>query len=139
MAIFPFVFLREMKFKDDQTLVNHERIHFRQQIEMLIIFFYPVYLLNFILNLIRYGKWNKAYREIIFEREAYSKESDLIYLSKRKFWNFLNYCTGAFYPSIIPTMVAVNNEAIAPPIIALKPSWDSVDRLFGAMEPIPPI
>lgn len=91
MAIFPFVFLRDMKFRNDAVLVNHEKIHFRQQIEMMFVLFYLVYLFNFLINLIRYRNWKKAYREIIFEREAYSNESDFEYLHKRRCWNFPKY------------------------------------------------
>jgi hypothetical protein len=62
--------------------MNHEFIHFRQQIELLIIPFYILYLLNYLINLIRYHKHTEAYRNILFEREAYENDSNLSYLSE---------------------------------------------------------
>jgi hypothetical protein len=38
-----------------------------------------------------------------------------------------------------PATEAVMQVAIAPPSIALTPSWESRVRRFGAMEPRPPI
>jgi hypothetical protein len=34
---------------------------------------------------------NVAYRNISFEKEAYTNEKDLNYLQSRSFWKFLNY------------------------------------------------
>ena len=34
---------------------------------------------------------DQAYRNIVFEREAYARESDLDYLKKRSLWQFLNF------------------------------------------------
>ena len=91
MAIFPFMFLKHKSLKWDKVLVNHEKIHLRQQMELLIIPFFVLYGLEFLLRLLQYGKWNLAYRNISFEREAYSNEKDLAYLKSRPFWNFVRY------------------------------------------------
>lgn len=40
ITIFPFVFLRNPKLKVNTILLFHERIHLRQQLEMLVIFFF---------------------------------------------------------------------------------------------------
>lgn len=72
-------------------MLNHERIHLRQQIELLIIPFYLCYGIEFIIRYFQYKNWDKAYRNISFEREAYGNESDLEYLKKRKFWGFLKF------------------------------------------------
>ena len=48
-------------------------------------------------------------------------------------------CSNAYYPSIIPAIVAENNEAIVPPINAFIPNSDKVFRCPGAKDPIPPI
>jgi len=37
----------------------------------------------------QYKNFDLGYRNISFEREAYSNEKDLVYLRKRTFWNFL--------------------------------------------------
>lgn len=91
MAVYPFVFVKQPEMKDNKVLMNHELIHHRQQLEMLIIPFYIAYLFNYLYNLLVYRKHYEAYRNIIFEREAFAMDKDLEYLSQRKFWNFLQY------------------------------------------------
>jgi hypothetical protein len=58
---------------------------------LLIIPFYLVYLLNYLVNLIRYRNHYRAYKEIIFEREAFAQDADLDYLNKRKLYSFLKF------------------------------------------------
>lgn len=81
LAFWPFIFV-STKTKIDPVLINHERIHLRQQIEMLLIPFYVMYLIEF---------YTKGYYNISFEREAYQNENDLLYLKKRKIFNFIKY------------------------------------------------
>lgn len=91
MAVWPFILIKRKEMKQDAVLINHERIHHRQQLEMLIIPFYLVYLVNYLYNLLKYRAHYRAYREIIFEREAYNMETDMGYLKNRPFWSFLKY------------------------------------------------
>lgn len=91
MALFPFILVRERRFEFDPVLINHEHIHFRQQLEMLIIPFYLLYIINYIFNRVKYGAHYEAYRKMYYEREAYANERDMNYLKKRKFWAFLGY------------------------------------------------
>lgn len=91
MAIWPFIILRTKKLKEDTTFLNHERIHLRQQIEMLIVPFYIWYLIEFLIRLFQYKNRYEAYRNISFEREAYSNEKDLDYLKKRRLWRFVEF------------------------------------------------
>lgn len=84
MAIFPFIILKNKTLKVDKVLINHERIHFRQQLELLILPFYFLYLLMYLINLIRYKNHYLAYFNIPFEKEAYCFDADLSYLSHRK-------------------------------------------------------
>lgn len=70
---------------------NHERIHTRQMLEMLIILFYLCYILEWLIRLIQYKNRLKAYENISFEREAYSQMYDLSYLKRRKLFAFYNY------------------------------------------------
>jgi hypothetical protein len=91
ITIFPFIFLKFNSLKSNPILINHEKIHLRQQIELLIIPFYIIYVLEFIVRLIQYKKWYLAYQNISFEREAYLKEKDLNYLKSRSFWAFVGY------------------------------------------------
>lgn len=97
ITIFPFVFLKYKNLKDDVVLINHESIHLRQQLELLILPFYVIYFLEFLMRLIQYRNWYKAYRNISFEREAYYNEANLDYLKNRKVWSFLKYfCSNDF-------------------------------------------
>ena len=91
ITLFPFVFLKSRDFKKKATLINHEKIHLRQQLELLVITFYVFYLIEFLIRLIKYKNWNLAYKNISFEREAYKNESNLDYLNHRKSWQFLKY------------------------------------------------
>jgi len=90
-AFFPFVFLKKKELTGDAVLVYHEKIHLRQQIEMLIIFFYLVYCTEFLIRIWQYKTWKQAYRNISFEREAYANEHNMHYLNQRPFWQFLKY------------------------------------------------
>lgn len=91
ITIFPFVFLKSKALKKDKVLINHEKIHLKQQLELLIIPFYFFYTLEFLIRLIQYKNWYKAYRNISFERESYTNEANLKYLKERNFWSFLKY------------------------------------------------
>lgn len=90
-TLFPFVFLSQKEYKKDLVLVNHEKIHIRQQIEMLVLPFLLWYFFEFFIRWIVLKDKNRAYRNISFEREAYSNEKDLDYLKKRPFWAFKKY------------------------------------------------
>lgn len=91
ITIFPFMFLKYKALKDNLRLINHEKIHLRQQIELLVIPFFIIYGFEFLVRLCQYRNWNMAYRNISFEREAYKNEWNLEYLKKRSFWNFIYY------------------------------------------------
>lgn len=91
LTFFPFVVLRFKSGKNDLLLLNHERIHIRQQLELLVIPFYIWYFIDFGYKLWLYKDKKLAYRNIIFEKEAYKNENDLDYLKKRSFWEFLKY------------------------------------------------
>lgn len=91
MAIFPFILLKHKRQKSDSVLVNHERIHLRQQLELLVLPFYLLYLLNYLVLLLKYKKHYQAYFNIVFEKEAYASQNDLNYLKRRKFFSWLRY------------------------------------------------
>ncbi len=91
MALFPFILVRKAAHKADPLLINHEKIHLAQQLELLILPFYMLYLLHYIINLTRYREHDKAYRNIVFEREAYLMESRQEYLKSRSFWAWINF------------------------------------------------
>ena len=78
ITIFPFIFTES---KDNITL-NHEKIHMKQQLEMLVIFFYLWYFIEGAL---------RDYRKISFEKEAYNNEENFDYLKKRKLFSWIKY------------------------------------------------
>lgn len=91
ISIFPFVFIKHGALKTNRMFMNHEKIHLRQQLELLIIFFYLWYILEFIFRYFQHKNWDKAYRNISFEREAYANENDLNYLESRPFLRAFKY------------------------------------------------
>ncbi|MDC1161964.1 hypothetical protein OAT18_00840 [Tenacibaculum sp.] len=91
LTLYPFIFLKRKDLKHDAVLINHEKIHLKQQIELLIIFFYLFYGLEWLIKLIKYRNGYVAYKNLSFEREAYQNEENLYYIKKRKYWNFLKY------------------------------------------------
>ncbi|WP_445956027.1 hypothetical protein [Yeosuana sp.] len=91
LTIYPFVFLKDKKFKDNIVLLNHEHIHLKQQLEFLIIPFFIWYIIEFMIRLLHFKNWNLAYKNISFEREAFYNEADSNYLNERGFWYFLKY------------------------------------------------
>jgi len=62
--------------------VNHEKIHWKQQMEMLIIPFYLWYFIEWITRWFINGK--QAYMKLLFEVEAYDNDDNLDYLKTRK-------------------------------------------------------
>ncbi len=91
ITIYPFVFLKEKRFKEDTVLINHEYIHLKQQLELLIIPFFVWYGIEFLIRLCYYKNWFLAYKNISFEREAFANELNSKYLNQRGFWQFLKY------------------------------------------------
>ena len=64
-----------------EVVLNHEKIHTAQMKELGYIGFYLIYLVEWLVRLLMPGN---AYRNIRFEREAYTNEHNLEYLSSRK-------------------------------------------------------
>jgi len=94
ITLFPFIILRKKEYKNDLVLLNHERIHIEQQKEMLVVFFYFIYIFEFLYHYIKIKDSHIAYLMISFEKEAYQNEEDLNYLKNRKFWAFKDYFKG---------------------------------------------
>ena len=116
LTIWPFIFIREgMAWAYDEKTDRHEHIHGRQQLEMLIvgiliaivlfavgcgwwsllalpIFFYW-YFAERLVRWVYYGNSDTAYKNIAFEREAYAKEDDVVYLDSRKPFAWVRYLT----------------------------------------------
>lgn len=115
IAIWPFVFVKKGSAMT-KININHEKIHLRQQLEMMIFgvfigliltitlgfnywyilmifsLFFAVYLINWIWELIKIlFEDKKAYRDLWFEKEAYFNQDDIEYLKKRNHFAWLKY------------------------------------------------
>ncbi|MCW3167983.1 hypothetical protein OMO38_05520 [Chryseobacterium sp. 09-1422] len=91
ITLYPFIFIKNPEDKNNSVLINHEKIHLKQQLELLIIFFYLAYVIEYYYHLIKLKNGHQAYLAISFEREAFAHELDLEYLKKRKMWGFWKY------------------------------------------------
>lgn len=75
----------------DKYVVNHEKIHTRQEWELLFIPFYILYVVEYLIRLIQYRNHHEAYMNISYEIEAYTHGHDLSYLKRRKPYSWLKY------------------------------------------------
>ena len=91
ITLFPFIFIAHKPDKENKILINHEKIHLRQQAECLIIPFFIWYVIEFLIRFVLCRDKQKAYRNISFEKEAYQNENNPNYLKKRKFGSFTKY------------------------------------------------
>jgi hypothetical protein len=91
MALYPFMLFKNRRLKADSLIINHEKIHFQQQIELLILPFYLLYLINYCINLVRYRNHDLAYYNICFEKEAYANDQNLNYLKGRRLYSWLKH------------------------------------------------
>ena len=71
------------------NILNHEKIHYEQYKETLVVGYFIIYIINFFINLLYYCNINTAYRNILLEREAYKHMDDLEYLQSRKCYSWL--------------------------------------------------
>src|SRR5690606_35263846 len=91
-SFFIFLFFKP-KFPS-QKLINHERIHFMQQLELLFVGMWIIYVVNLFINMLKYKEMDKAYRNVIFEREAHTNDTDLQYLINRRIFRWTKYIRG---------------------------------------------
>ncbi|MFV0329794.1 MAG: hypothetical protein ACK5M3_07605 [Dysgonomonas sp.] len=89
--LFGLIVARKEYGKLNDAEKSHEKIHTRQMLELLIVFFYIAYVIEWIIRLIQYRDKRKAYYNISFEREAYAHMYDLSYVKKRKLFAFIKY------------------------------------------------
>jgi hypothetical protein len=92
MALWPFIIFAEEKYRNNPVMFNHEKIHHRQQLELLIIPYYLWYFIEYWSAMFSNGfRHHQAYLSVSFEQEAFAMEKDLKYLKHRKWlasWPF---------------------------------------------------
>lgn len=91
IAIFPFVIFKHRDLLDDLILINHEKIHLKQQLECLLFLFYIIYVFEYIKGRIDGNSHYDAYRKISFESEAFENEKKLNYLKQRNKYAWLKF------------------------------------------------
>ena len=79
------------KGKCDKIVLNHEKIHTRQMLELFILPFYLIYILEWGVRMLKFHDRFLAYKNISFEREAYINQNNLNYLRQRKLYSFIRY------------------------------------------------
>lgn len=96
ISLFPFIILREKYNSTDRfwvernrKIINHETIHFQQALELGVILFYLIYVVEYIVKALLYLNIQKGYYNISFEREAYANDINLDYLKTRKRYNWI--------------------------------------------------
>tara|TARA_B100001094_G_C17634737_1_gene532173 strand:+ start:27 stop:422 length:396 start_codon:yes stop_codon:yes gene_type:complete len=88
ISLGPFVFARRSL---NETSRRHETIHYRQQLELLFVFQWILYLVFWLWGLVKYRDAKRAYYRNPFEQEAYDNEHDPRYLNNRSMHAWLLY------------------------------------------------
>ena len=81
ITLFPFIISRD---EMSDTTIRHEMIHIEQQRELLVIFFYILYVWYWLKGKVKGTTNDEAYMYIPFEQEAYRKMYDEDYIFKRE-------------------------------------------------------
>lgn len=88
ITLFPFIISRN---EMSDTTLNHEKIHIEQQKELLVVFFYILYVAYWLKGKMSGMTNDEAYMNIPFEKEAYRKMYDIEYLKKRERYAWKKY------------------------------------------------
>lgn len=92
--VFGVVFVRRgSKHAGNAHMLNHEAIHTSQMREMLYVFFYLWYAVEWLVRVVVNWGFIAAYTNIGFEREAKANEKDLSYIGRRRHFAWLRYMT----------------------------------------------
>ena len=113
LTIWPLVFIQRAKERlFNNVAENHEHIHARQQIEMLIVgiflaiclwfvigwwalllipIYFWLYIIEWVIRLIIYCDKDEAYYNISFEQEAYDHQEEKYYIDVRKGFAWMKY------------------------------------------------
>tara|TARA_R110000823_G_scaffold99905_2_gene215387 strand:+ start:412 stop:756 length:345 start_codon:yes stop_codon:yes gene_type:complete len=88
ITLYPFIICREEMSED---VLQHETIHILQQRELFVVFFYMLYVWDYLKGMIKYKNKAKAYFQIRFEQEAYAHMFEKNYLTERPKYNWRKY------------------------------------------------
>lgn len=91
IACFPFIFVRDMSVVQPQ-LINHELIHFRQEVELLLVGAAALYVCEYLYRrILKKLPAEEAYTNLSMEQEAYANQDNLNYLQERKPYAMFQY------------------------------------------------
>ena len=88
ITLFPFIISSE---EMSAETLNHETIHIHQQKELFVVFFYMLYVWDYLRGLIKFRDKELAYRNIRFEQEAYAQMHNKEYLQNRSRHSWRKY------------------------------------------------
>ena len=88
--LFGIIFARGSEPLSART-VTHELIHTQQMRETLFLGFYIWYLLEFLIKLLICFNWDRAYRSVSFEQEAYNFDNWSRWLYMRDYYSWRVY------------------------------------------------
>ncbi|EID76175.1 hypothetical protein W5A_04494 [Imtechella halotolerans K1] len=91
LAFWPFIVVKNTELTKDSVVILHERIHLKQQAELLVLLFYIWYILEWLYRSACHKSFYLGYKNISFEREAYTHETNSLYLKNRRKYAFLQY------------------------------------------------
>lgn len=100
MALWPFVLIDTSRIADStdkqdiyryrvRRVIRHEVIHLKQWQECLVLFFLPLYMIAWAVELARSKSFRKAYTNNWFEREAYAHDWSIRYQDERPWYNWV--------------------------------------------------
>jgi len=89
ITLAPFGIYLNERYINRKKTINHEKIHWKQQLEMLIIPFYIWYIVEWIIRI--FTNPRSAYKSLSFEKEANANENKPKYINRRKPFAWLKY------------------------------------------------
>jgi hypothetical protein len=90
ICLWPFgIYVSKPEYLTRWQLINHESIHWEQQKELIGIFFYLLYGLEWCIKSLIL--WKNAYKHLAAEIEANMHEDEMFYLDDRKRYAWLKY------------------------------------------------
>lgn len=123
MVFFPFIFARVKPL--DSVVLNHEKVHLCQQLEVLVAsllvilvlviafgvsfwwlfaafaVYYLFYGIEYGVRFLMYRDRKEAYKNISFEQEAYANDGDLDYLKGRGLFAWVEFLTTKTYRKVV--------------------------------------
>lgn len=90
-SFFIFIIFKDKEAAADQATIQHERIHFYQQLELLFVFQWLLYAVFYIVDRNLGASHLEAYKSNPFEMEAHENEGKSDYLKNRKLYNWTKY------------------------------------------------